>query len=116
MTVENSETQSSEEIEVDLEQLIGNVFDTKLGAFMETLKGNSSNLSEDSMRKIVGDQFEGFKKLFTDGKTSAVPESSNDGLIAAISKVFDEKVANMPTNTGGKSPREPGPLGRILKG
>jgi|ERR1035437_1337523 hypothetical protein len=105
---------SSEEIEVDLEQLIGNVFDTKLGTFMDTLKANSNNLSEESMRKIVGEQFEGFKSLFSEKGSESVKTNDNEGLLSAISKVFDEKISKMPVATGGKSPREPGPLGRIL--
>src|ERR1035437_1591545 len=105
---------NAEEIEVDLEQSTGGVFDTKMGTFLETLKSNSGNLSEETISNIINAKFEEFKGIFVDSKSSAVPEVDKDGLIATISKIFDDKLAALPQVTGGKAAKGPGPLGRIL--
>src|ERR1035437_7568903 len=108
-----TEKPNNEEIEVELEQLIGGGFDTKMSTFMETLKGNSGNLSEETISKIINDKFDEFKGIFLDSK-SPVSTPDTEGLGALISKIFDEKVASLPQVTGGKASKGPGPLGRIL--
>jgi len=107
---ENENNSSQEEIEVDLEQLIGKVFDEKTKSLFENLP--KGGVDEEKLGAFLDAKLAEVTKAFSGSSSSSISE---DSILDKVGKMLDEKLSKLPVPTGGKSSSaHVGPLGRIL--
>jgi hypothetical protein len=95
------EVTDPEIVEIDLEEVIGNILDAR-GL-------TSENLSKLDSLDSLSDSLEG---LFKKHKTPAGKPVDTEGLLQSISDMVDEKLKGIATGGGKKN--DPGWLSRIL--